>query len=195
MHQKISQLAVRIAELEAEVRCLRERQQIHEMYLRYTRGLDRCDLELLRSAFWPDAQVNYGANSWLSNDWINIWHGNYLKRLTSQAHHLTNETMDISGDVAHVESYLIALRRTNDGKSAIIGGGRYIDRVDRRNGEWRIAVREFTPHCWLEAPSVINTYWPKYAIELGTEDKSDPSYRRPLAPRSNSTVEVATQQA
>jgi len=42
-----------------------------------------------------------------------------------------------------VESYLIAFWRSPaDDKASLIAGGRYIDRLDRRGDEWRIAVRE-----------------------------------------------------
>jgi hypothetical protein len=180
-------LLKRIQSLEARVIHLTHREEIAEMYWRYTRGLNRHDMELLRSAFWPDGQVNYGSNSWASHEWTVSWERNFLRGLASQAHHLTNMTMDINGDIAHVESYLIALRRTPDEQSTIFGCGRYIDRVDRRDGVWRIAVREFVPHCWIEAKSVLGSYFPQSAIDMGTYDRTDPSYRRPLTSRPPAT--------
>lgn len=173
----------RIQALEDKVTYLSHREEIVEMYWRYTRGLNRHDMDLLRSAFWPDGQVNYGPASWSSHDWILFWEGNYFKGRASQAHHLTNITMDIQDDVAHVESYLIALRRTPDQQSTIFGCGRYIDRVDRRDGNWRIAVREFIPHCWAEAQSVLSSYFSQSSVDMGKYDRTDPSYRRPLTAR------------
>jgi hypothetical protein len=40
---------------------LRDRLDIYDCLVRYARGLDRHDAELIASAFWPDAQANYGA--------------------------------------------------------------------------------------------------------------------------------------
>lgn len=182
-------LVAKVAELEAKVEYMSDRQQIVDIYRRYTRGLNRYDIELLKSAFWSDAQINYGFDSRLRDEWVSRWQEQrYLKGLSCQAHHITNETVDIAGDVAHVETYLIAFWRPKDDKSALIIGGRYIDRLDRRNGEWRIVVREFIPHFWTEANSVFNSHfneasWPQSG--LGAGDKSDPCYRRPLNRRPN----------
>src|ERR1700751_3953406 len=56
-------LAAKVAALEVIVSDLRDRQEIHDVYLRYMRGFDRNDRELLASAFWPDVQINYGPES------------------------------------------------------------------------------------------------------------------------------------
>lgn len=184
----IAALAAKVAELETRIGCLTDRQQIIDVYRRYTRGLNRYDIESLYEAFWPDAQINYGYDSHLRDEWILLWQENrYMKGLSCQSHHITNETVDIDGSVAHVESYLIALwTPPEDDKPALILAGRYIDRLDRRNGQWRIAVREFIPHFWSEATSIFSetfteAAWPQSGFGAG--DKSDPCYRRPLIPR------------
>jgi len=106
--------------------------------------------------------------------------------------------VEIAGDVAHVETYVTAFWRPKDDKStfangATIAAGRYIDRLDRRNGEWRIAVREFIPHFWTKTDiTVMNSSSketkPRSDCAMGTWDKRDPSYRRPLNPRPNKDV-------
>ena len=40
---------------------------ITEALTRYCRGIDRCDIDALKSSFWPDAVANYGQadqNAW-----------------------------------------------------------------------------------------------------------------------------------
>jgi hypothetical protein len=195
MHQHVAMtsdtgVAAKLAELEASVEYLSDRQRIVDVYRRYTRGLNRYDMELLYAVFWPDAQINYGPHSFLRDAWISHWQENrYLKGLSCQAHHIVNETVDIDGDVAHVETYVIALwRPQTDDKPSLILGGRYIDRLDRRNSEWRIAVREYVPHFSSEATSFFSSFfskaeWPKSGF--GSGDKNDLCYRRPLNPRPN----------
>jgi hypothetical protein len=71
---------------------------------------------------------------------------------------LTNETVDLSGDVAHVESYITRLAsRRKDARSDIIAV-RYIDRVERRKGEWRIAMREVIPYFLTETDTALDAY-------------------------------------
>lgn len=184
----IADLTKRTEDLEEIVGYLNDRQKIVDIYRRYTRGLNRYDLELLKSAFWFDAEISYGENSFGRDVWVERWERDrYLKGLACQAHHIVNDTVDIAGDVAHVETYLISFWRPEQDEPAQIIGGRYVDRVDRRDGEWRIAVREFLPHFWAEAKSIFHshlspmTWSPAY---LGANDRSDPSYNRPLTARS-----------
>ncbi|MBK8991519.1 MAG: nuclear transport factor 2 family protein, partial [Gammaproteobacteria bacterium] len=47
---------------------------------------------------------------------------------------------EIDGDVAHCESYVLVILLNNDGESARLISGRYIDRLERRE-EWKIALR------------------------------------------------------
>lgn len=187
-------LAAKVAALEAKVAYLSDRQQIHDVYLRYMRGFDRNDVELLKSAFWPDVQINYGSQSNSLDEFI-VRHLNlHTKELASWGHLITNETVDIAGDVAHVETYVTALFRPKDDNSsfaggATIAGGRYIDRLDRRNGEWRIAVREFISHFYANTKSVFpETTWPRSDCARGTWDRRDPSYLRPLTRRTDKEV-------
>ena len=66
-----------------------------------------------------------------------------------------------------------------DGKTVRLGGGRYIDRLDRRNGEWRIAVRQATIE-WRCGPASTHVSPAPDHYPEGTWDKSDLSYLRPL---------------
>lgn len=189
----ISALAEAVAKLQAEVSYLKTREDIREVYLRYMRGFDRNDLDLMRSAFWPDVQINYGAQSNSIDEFVERHLKNHTAQLETWGHLVTNETMDINGDVAHVETYVTAFFVPRNQESfafrSPIMGGRYIDRVERRHGEWRIAVREFVPHFWTKKDSTVPSP-PKSSSDCskGTWDKRDPSYRRPLTPRANKAI-------
>lgn len=180
----VAMLCEEVSQIGRQVRALADRQAIVDVFRRYTRGLNRHDIDLLRSAFWSDAQINYGFDSRERDEWIEYWRvERKLKGLACQAHHITNETIDIDGDAAHVESYLIAFR-TNEDETAVAIGGRYIDRFDRRGTEWRIAVREFIPHFAISGRSVHGgTEWPQEGPSVGRCDRDDVCYQRPLNPR------------
>jgi hypothetical protein len=51
--------------------------------------------------------------------------------------------IEVDGDVARSESYLVAYHRVeHDGREFdSLLGARYVDRFERRSGEWRIAQR------------------------------------------------------
>lgn len=166
----------------ADIRYLIDRQAILDCIRRYARGVDRHDEELMASAFWPDAQINYG--SWsgpphLFTPWANAGHDS---RYLSHVHNITTQTADIDGDVAHVESYIAYFLRETDEQHVRVGIGRYIERYERRGREWRIAVREFLADVGFRADA---TEFPKHFLDnpLAAQDRSDLSYVRPLERR------------
>jgi hypothetical protein len=51
-------------------------------------------------------------------------------------HHMTSHLSDVVGEKAHAVTYvLLTLRGT-------ISGGRYIDQLERRDGQWRVVERQ-----------------------------------------------------
>ena len=68
-----------------------------------------------------------------------------LGRMDQTQHMLGNIYIEIHGNSAAVESYFQAyhrLRGEGDHRFDIICAGRYVDRMEKRDGEWRIARRE-----------------------------------------------------
>jgi hypothetical protein len=118
------------------------------------RGADRVDAELMASSFWPDATVRYGSGArWSVAELLRAWVP-VAGVCASTQHHLFNHLLDIDGDSAFAESYYIAVFAPGAAGSLLpfcgsvaageVGfqGGRYVDRLARRDGEWRIAARE-----------------------------------------------------
>jgi hypothetical protein len=164
-----------------EIQRLLDRAAIEECLLRYTRGLDRHDVELTMSAFHPDALDTHGTFEGGPRDvvdWANEQHG---LRWARHQHYITNTTVDIDGDVAHTDTYYFIVLRRQDGTGQDFMGGRYVDRLERRDGDWRIARRIVTAEWIGDSPagranmeSLLGLY-----VEA-TWDRDDISYRRPL---------------
>ena len=66
-----------------------------------------------------------------------------------------------------------------DAPTVRLGGGRYIDRLERRDSVWRIAVRQATIE-WRCGPASTHVSPAPDQYPEGTWDKSDLSYMRPL---------------
>src|SRR5919201_1355684 len=54
------ELEARVVALEAKLQAVADKQEIHETLMRYCRGVDRADAELISSAFHPDAISDHG---------------------------------------------------------------------------------------------------------------------------------------
>lgn len=124
---------------------------IHDVVVRYCRGIDRRDRELVRACYWPDATDDHaGAFAGTREEFVD-WVFRVLDRFTMTMHVVGNQLVEVDGDVADVETYGVAHHRGEPGddrRRNYTTGFRYLDRFERRDGEWRIAARrvalEFT---------------------------------------------------
>lgn len=188
---RLAALNGRIGDLDPRVAYLKDRRDIFDVAMRYARGADRHDKELTRSAFWPDATISYGEP--MGRDEFVDWQERTLSDYAAHQHHVTGQTVEFDGDTAHVESYvlyfLVPRDRTADiagtatpgrgleSEKTRLGSGRFIERWERRDGEWRILVREYVEDLALEGDTVDLC---ADRACLGTWDRNDFSYMRPL---------------
>jgi hypothetical protein len=171
----------------AEIASLRElldRQAIIECLHRYTRGLDRHDDELVLSAFHDDAVDDHGEGLFRGTPHGFVAWANGLHESIAGAHqHLTmNIVIELDGDSAHAESYVIVVFRRSDQESVDVLGARFADRLTRRDGEWRIATRVALVE-W-GGTMQVNPDMPPPGFQFpGRWDRTDASYVRPLTER------------
>ncbi|WP_238995515.1 nuclear transport factor 2 family protein [Sphingomonas solaris] len=110
----------------------------------YARANDRVDEALLRSCFWPESRHHHGGFDGASSDFIGFAM-KILRAVKYTAHHISNIAVDVKGDRAFSECYYFAHHRrdakTGGGEEDAFFEGRYIDRLERRGGVWKIIQR------------------------------------------------------
>lgn len=129
-----------------------DRQDIHDLAMRYCRGCDRADINLVRTVFHADAYLEYGTFNGGADEFV-PWVINHVSTgFTHGFHSITNEYVVLDGDVASGELYAVIHNNaiTDEGLVDSLLGGRYLDRYERRQGEWRIAHRRFVLD-WVES--------------------------------------------
>lgn len=171
-----------LAELRGRLAHLEDRAAILDCIARHARGCDRHDGDLITSAYWPDGADEHGkaVNSGAEyGAWANRTHA-----ATTQVHthNVTTHTCEIDGDTAHAESYVLVVLLGADGRHAQCISGRYLDRLERREGEWRIAVRRSTVEVMFGADASVlgSSFFKDQGYLVGTRARDDLSYRRPL---------------
>jgi hypothetical protein len=108
--------------------------------------VDRCDEELLLSVYHPDAYDDHaGFFQGSAVDFVRFVMTTFRDKPPTQ-HVLSNVRFEIEGDVAFGESYVVMRSATPDAAHSS-GFARYVDRFERRDGEWRIAHRRLV-HEW-----------------------------------------------
>ncbi len=164
-----------IEALAKEVRYLRDRFDIQDAIHRYSRGIDRLDPPLLESAYHPDAIDDRGPFVGSPPEFV-AWVFPHVGGAGGTSHNISNITCEIDGDEAHTETYITFAVWAADGKTVTVGGGRYLDRLERRQGVWGIIRRETIMDYVFQSPS---NPLPQDALK-GRRDKADRSYLRPL---------------
>lgn len=179
---EIAAMRQQLAALEASntrLTYLEDRQQILDCIVRYTRGLDRHDQELLESAFHEDAIDNHGPRVDRKPAFFQLRTGGHKENSLSHLHSITNHSCEISGNTAHTESYVLFISRHKDEQNIWVGGGRYVDRLEKRDGEWKIVVRRLVIEFRFPGDGTSFSKGKKPSL-TGQWDKSDVSYDRPL---------------
>lgn len=123
---------------------LLDRQSITEVLYRYARACDRLDEPMLRSCFHPDSRHRHGSFDGLSSDFCGHA-ANIIRGVLGVRHAVTNVLIELEGDQAWSECLYDAwhLRPDASGSPAhhYFNAGRYLDRFERRDGNWRIVSR------------------------------------------------------
>jgi hypothetical protein len=148
----------------AELDDLVARRDVYAVLTRYCRALDRADLELMRTVYWPDGVDIHGIYSGNAAEFVEFIISEITQYFEMGTHCLLNVDIKVDGDTACSESYLYSACRVREnmteamfgsryfqmcggrgldaGNEQFVMAGRYLDRLERRNGEWRIVKRQ-----------------------------------------------------
>ncbi|HET8612196.1 MAG TPA: nuclear transport factor 2 family protein, partial [Sphingomonas sp.] len=149
---------------QADIDDLIARPDIYSVLTRYSRALDRCDVALMKSVYWPDGVDHHGVFDGNAAEFATFIIREIQNWFEVTMHALMNVHMEIADNTACTETYLFAYHKVRADKAPeIFGsrymsmfrdhgldadhhhfyfGGRYLNRLERRGGEWRIAKRQ-----------------------------------------------------
>lgn len=161
---------------DSALQMLLDKQALHEIAMRYSRAIDRRDAALLATVYHEDAHDEHGtffdgpANEFIAN----------LEKTMSvfevTQHQISNASYRLDGDKAEGELYFTAYHRTVPPEPKhVTVRGRYLDRYEKRNGEWRITYRRLVWDSYETTevlPSDMQTLQALGEIGTGTGDYS-----------------------
>ncbi|NGP07381.1 nuclear transport factor 2 family protein [Rhodococcus sp. 14C212] len=159
---------------------LADRERIREILHLYCRAVDRGDRELLSSLYHPDAVDDHGSFVGSAEEFVEHAMAGVDTRYESTTHSLGTIIIDLDGDTAYTESYftgmhLLKPNGENDRK-LLTSVGRYVDRFERRNNEWRIASRVVVK-TFRDVRTVTEPIGDRFV--LGSRSRLDPAYTGP----------------
>lgn len=166
-----------------------DRLEIQDLVYRWCRAADRLDFDAMPALFHPDAYDDHGpyrGDIPGLMEWMRVRH----RVITFSMHQMTNVFVEFADDEnALVESYMAmvqryaagagdALAQLTDVKFApgsavdLHSRSRYIDRVQRRDGVWRVLRRTLVQD-WKQLVEVPNVPANKPGARTGRRDRED----------------------
>jgi len=160
-----------------EIQALLDERSIRTLLLKYCRAVDRCDQEAIASCFHPDAVDDHG--NWIMDGSRVAEHIVTLVRpgRGRAMHFLGNMLIEVEGDVAFAESYILAFRTLERygepyNRTRAL---RFVDRFERRDGHWRISERVAVDE-WNRVDRIVEQQDDTNKFRYGSKDRSDPVY-------------------
>lgn len=169
-----------------------DREAIRDVIYKYCHAVDRCDPDMLRSVYWPEAIDDHGLLKAGVEEFI-AWGLDLVRACVVTQHRVSNILIHLEKDSARVETYVNAWHRiegpskphwrtkpgpvpeSERGKFAEFStGSRYIDHMEKRGGAWRIRSRKVMQDLYRITEGQDWSDYP-YAgtLEHGTPDHTD----------------------
>ena len=171
-----------------------DKMAIMDVVYKYCRAIDRLDRELLESVFHEDSIHHHGEYKGPSKQFCDFAF-DILSTMEHTQHLVGNILIEVKDNIAWSESYWQAYHRMAKGKSFegqggfiadhnpeidedVFVSGRYIDKLEKRNGEWKIIKRQGV-HDWVRFEPASDKGWREGPGPApGRGDRSDPAYER-----------------
>ena len=128
-----------------EIRALLDRAHIRDVILRYARGIDRRDWDLVAACFVPGAIADYLFVPAAPIEQVIPAIRDALNRFASTMHTMGNQLIELDHDRADSETYAVCYHRIEAAEPQLFTVGmKYFDELTRRDDGWRIAKRSIT---------------------------------------------------
>ena len=153
---------------------LLDRAEITDVVKRLARGTDRLDEALMASCYHPDGFDDHNSFRGSGADFAR-WVCEVLPYFDATHHMIGDPYIRLDGDVAQVDTYCQA-HHVRQGSDMVLGL-RYVDRFERRSGQWLIARRVCAFDWTLTVafdPATGFQFGPDFTV--GRRDRTDITY-------------------
>lgn len=127
---------------------IRDRIEIEELMNRYAEMVDRRDWKLMDRVFALEATIDYTSTGGVAGPFRETlaWLDRALESWPINLHIITNLIIEFEGETARARCYFHApmardMGPEGEGQLIITNAGRYVDRLVRTTGGWRIIER------------------------------------------------------
>ena len=133
------------------VRVLADRDEIHDIMMRYSHGVDQREMEIVRACFAPDLKtVGWGplGEGFDRDALIRFISG--VGHFRETMHMMGNQLIEVSGDTASMDTFAQLTHRLDGDPEKLLVSSRYVEKLTRRDGEWAITPARRRAHVGTE---------------------------------------------
>ena len=152
-----------------------DRLAIDDVLKRHCRGLDRNLPGQLKDCYWPEADVDYGNFKGPAHSFAELVGAALSETYELTRHAISNSLIEFDGEQARVESYVQAGHLFPGGSQQMRFEGRYLDLLEKRDGQWRMLHRQVVMD-WSQTSTLDDERESEAfaALAKGSSDGSDP---------------------
>lgn len=163
--------------MDGDIQKLIDDYKIRALLARYTRGVDRGDAELVSSVYHEDSSDDHGGYKGNGKAFGPYVTEALAGHTEATSHTLNQSIIDIHHDTAKAETWFVAYHVRKDGDATYLDrfGGRYLDKLTKRNGEWLI-IKRVVVRDWSTTEKVEGSYYKAEDFEPGKRSKEDLAY-------------------
>jgi ketosteroid isomerase-like protein len=132
-----------------------EKLAIQELFARYAHAVDNLEVEPWVQCFTPDGVFQVGNRAMRGEAALRGYAEVHVKEIRCR-HMMGNFLYDIHGSEATGQCSMLATLATAGGYK-IFAQGRYVDRLVKQNGQWKIAHRRVEPDRLAADPKKITS--------------------------------------
>jgi hypothetical protein len=144
----------------------------------YARGVDRLDAELIGSVYCEESTDDHGTYKGGGKEFGTYVTDALRQHAEATAHNLNQSIIEIHDEAARAETYFVAyhVRKAQDGEYLDRFGGRYLDELVKRDGEWQIMDRVVVRD-WSATDKIEGAHYSADDFVNGRRSREDLAYR------------------
>jgi hypothetical protein len=164
--------------MDARLQEMLDHYEITRTLSEYCHGCDRCDETHMGSVYLQDSWDDHGDVKAPGREFAHVMTERILKQTDSLYHMLGQSLIKVDGDEAGAETYFLAASRSTRADGVVMCnqlGGRFVDKLQREEGRWRIKHR-CVVRDWSISMPVEHDWTAKIGLREGMRSNADPSF-------------------
>ena len=166
-----------MSDLDSRLRDMLDQHEIRRVLAEYCNACDRADGTMMEACYTGDDSFDdHGTVKASGPEYVAVMMDRIVERTEVMSHILGQSLINVDGDTASAETFFIGFFRLpgDEGEPAMMTQlvGRFVDKLERRDGRWKIRHRTCVRDTSITVPVEQDAY-AAFGFVEGARDASD----------------------